>query len=155
MHCGGTMKAWRGGHSPSCPRTQVGGTCPVVAASLGLAPGRPLPPPASVSVTTELAGGLWRGPWVINHLAALPPELCSPGSWPDMAPGKPGKSMGASEDPSVTLFREYLRIDTVHPKPDYGEDGGDRMGSRAGIWQCGFAALVFGPRCPSPVPGLF
>ncbi|NXJ32114.1 ACY1 protein, partial [Ciconia maguari] len=24
-----------------------------------------------------------------------------------------------SEDPSVTLFREYLRIDTVHPKPDY------------------------------------
>uniref|UniRef100_A0A8C4XJ67 Peptidase M20 dimerisation domain-containing protein n=1 Tax=Falco tinnunculus TaxID=100819 RepID=A0A8C4XJ67_FALTI len=36
-----------------------------------------------------------------------------------MAPGKPGKSTGASEDPSVTLFREYLRIDTVHPKPDY------------------------------------
>ncbi|XP_014814955.1 PREDICTED: aminoacylase-1 isoform X1 [Calidris pugnax] len=36
-----------------------------------------------------------------------------------MAPGKPGKSAGASEDPSVTLFREYLRIDTVHPKPDY------------------------------------
>uniref|UniRef100_A0A8D0FGD9 N-acyl-aliphatic-L-amino acid amidohydrolase n=1 Tax=Strix occidentalis caurina TaxID=311401 RepID=A0A8D0FGD9_STROC len=28
-------------------------------------------------------------------------------------------STGASEDPSVTLFREYLRIDTVHPKPDY------------------------------------
>ncbi|KFW89595.1 Aminoacylase-1, partial [Phalacrocorax carbo] len=24
-----------------------------------------------------------------------------------------------SEHPSVTLFREYLRIDTVHPKPDY------------------------------------
>ncbi|XP_054243187.1 aminoacylase-1 [Indicator indicator] len=36
-----------------------------------------------------------------------------------MAPGKPGKSTGASEDPSVTLFREYLKIDTVHPKPDY------------------------------------
>uniref|UniRef100_A0A8C3UMA6 N-acyl-aliphatic-L-amino acid amidohydrolase n=1 Tax=Catharus ustulatus TaxID=91951 RepID=A0A8C3UMA6_CATUS len=36
-----------------------------------------------------------------------------------MAPGKPGKSTGASENPSVTLFREYLRIDTVHPKPDY------------------------------------
>ncbi|XP_064310042.1 aminoacylase-1 isoform X4 [Phalacrocorax carbo] len=36
-----------------------------------------------------------------------------------MAPGKPGKSTGASEHPSVTLFREYLRIDTVHPKPDY------------------------------------
>lgn len=43
---------------------------------------------------------------------------------PAMAPGKPGKSAGASEDPSVTLFREYLRIDTVHPKPDYGKDGG-------------------------------
>uniref|UniRef100_A0A669QS98 N-acyl-aliphatic-L-amino acid amidohydrolase n=1 Tax=Phasianus colchicus TaxID=9054 RepID=A0A669QS98_PHACC len=36
-----------------------------------------------------------------------------------MAPGKQGKSAGASENPSVTLFREYLRIDTVHPKPDY------------------------------------
>lgn len=121
----------------------------------GLTPRRPLPRPTSVSVTTELAGGLWRGRWVINHLATLPPELCSPGPWPDMAPGKPGKSTGASEDPSVTLFREYLRIDTVHPKPDYGEDGGDRTGSCAGIWQCSFAALVFGPRCPSPVPGLF
>lgn len=40
-----------------------------------------------------------------------------------MAPGKPGKSAGGSEDPSVTLFRQYLRIDTVHPKPDYGEEG--------------------------------
>uniref|UniRef100_A0A8C9FJ78 N-acyl-aliphatic-L-amino acid amidohydrolase n=1 Tax=Pavo cristatus TaxID=9049 RepID=A0A8C9FJ78_PAVCR len=36
-----------------------------------------------------------------------------------MAPGKQGKSAGASENPSVTLFREYLRINTVHPKPDY------------------------------------
>uniref|UniRef100_A0A8V5GB93 N-acyl-aliphatic-L-amino acid amidohydrolase n=1 Tax=Melopsittacus undulatus TaxID=13146 RepID=A0A8V5GB93_MELUD len=36
-----------------------------------------------------------------------------------MAPRKPGKSTGGSEDPSVTLFREYLRINTVHPKPDY------------------------------------
>uniref|UniRef100_A0A8C2TP71 N-acyl-aliphatic-L-amino acid amidohydrolase n=1 Tax=Coturnix japonica TaxID=93934 RepID=A0A8C2TP71_COTJA len=36
-----------------------------------------------------------------------------------MAPGKQGKSAGASENPSVTLFREYLRIDTRHPKPDY------------------------------------
>ncbi|XP_064012672.1 aminoacylase-1 isoform X2 [Pogoniulus pusillus] len=36
-----------------------------------------------------------------------------------MAPGKPSKSTGASEDPSVTLFREYLKIDTMHPKPDY------------------------------------
>lgn len=25
------------------------------------------------------------------------------------------------EHPSVTLFRQYLRIRTVHPKPDYGE----------------------------------
>lgn len=31
-------------------------------------------------------------------------------------------SKGAeSEHPSVTLFRQYLRIRTVHPKPDYGE----------------------------------
>lgn len=26
----------------------------------------------------------------------------------------------AAEDPSVTLFREYVRIKTVQPKPDYG-----------------------------------
>lgn len=45
-----------------------------------------------------------------------------------MAPGKQGKSAGASENPSVTLFREYLRIDTVHPKPDYGEGGRDSPG---------------------------
>lgn len=25
------------------------------------------------------------------------------------------------EHPSVTLFRQYLRIRTVQPKPDYGE----------------------------------
>lgn len=25
------------------------------------------------------------------------------------------------EDPSVTVFREYLRIKTVQPNPDYGE----------------------------------
>lgn len=25
------------------------------------------------------------------------------------------------EHPSVTLFRRYLRIRTVHPEPDYGE----------------------------------
>lgn len=57
-----------------------------------------------------------------------------------MAPGKHGKSTGASEDPSVTLFREYLRIDTVHPKPDYGEDGwgagrGTVRGSGNAAWQ--------------------
>lgn len=27
-----------------------------------------------------------------------------------------------SEHPSVTLFRQYLRILTVHPNPDYGEN---------------------------------
>ena len=26
-----------------------------------------------------------------------------------------------TEDQAVTNFREYLRIKTVHPKPDYGE----------------------------------
>ena len=25
------------------------------------------------------------------------------------------------EDPSVTVFREYLRIKTVQPNPDYGK----------------------------------
>lgn len=57
---------------------------------------------------------------------------------PDMAPGKPGKSAGASENPSVTLFREYLRIDTVHPKPDYGEHGGTGRGA---VWGSGNVAL--------------
>ncbi|KAF6312441.1 aminoacylase 1 [Rhinolophus ferrumequinum] len=33
------------------------------------------------------------------------------------------------EHPSVTLFRQYLRIRTVHPKPDYG-----------GTWPCGDCA---------------
>jgi len=26
------------------------------------------------------------------------------------------------EDPSVTRFREYLRIKTVHPTPDYSNE---------------------------------
>ena len=25
------------------------------------------------------------------------------------------------EHPAVTRFREYLRIETVHPNPDYGQ----------------------------------
>uniref|UniRef100_A0A9L0T9Q7 Aminoacylase 1 n=1 Tax=Equus caballus TaxID=9796 RepID=A0A9L0T9Q7_HORSE len=33
------------------------------------------------------------------------------------------------EHPSVTLFRQYLRIRTVHPEPDYG-----------GTWSCGDCA---------------
>lgn len=74
---------------------------------------------------------------------------------PAMAPGKPSKSAGASEDPSVTLFREYLKIDTMHPKPDYGEDGWDRMCSHMGIQQGGFAAPLFGPGCSSPLLELF
>ncbi|XP_012686614.2 aminoacylase-1A isoform X1 [Clupea harengus] len=43
-----------------------------------------------------------------------------------MLPDKDGPSMGGGtqgtegkEDPSVTLFREYLRLRTVHPAPDY------------------------------------
>lgn len=38
-----------------------------------------------------------------------------------------------SEHPSVTLFRRYLRIRTVHPDPDYGEDveaSGPALGPR-------------------------
>lgn len=32
-----------------------------------------------------------------------------------------GQSSSEGEDPSVSLFREYLRLKTVHPDPDYGE----------------------------------
>ena len=38
-------------------------------------------------------------------------------------PGGGGCQQTASalgEDPSVSLFREYLRLRTVHPDPDYG-----------------------------------
>ena len=31
------------------------------------------------------------------------------------------KMATAGEDPSVTVFREYLRIKTVQPNPDYGK----------------------------------
>uniref|UniRef100_A0A8C9T4I5 N-acyl-aliphatic-L-amino acid amidohydrolase n=1 Tax=Scleropages formosus TaxID=113540 RepID=A0A8C9T4I5_SCLFO len=45
-----------------------------------------------------------------------------------MLPDKDGPSQGGggtadpggSEDPAVSLFREYLRLRTVHPEPDYG-----------------------------------
>uniref|UniRef100_A0AAQ5Z1A7 N-acyl-aliphatic-L-amino acid amidohydrolase n=1 Tax=Amphiprion ocellaris TaxID=80972 RepID=A0AAQ5Z1A7_AMPOC len=32
-----------------------------------------------------------------------------------------GQSVPGADDPSVGLFREYLRLRTVHPEPDYGE----------------------------------
>lgn len=44
-----------------------------------------------------------------------------------MLPDKDGPGVGgfqispAGEDPSVSLLREYLRLKTVHPEPDYGE----------------------------------
>lgn len=43
-----------------------------------------------------------------------------------MLPDKDGPAVGGgqtseNEDPSVSLFREYLRLRTVHPEPDYGE----------------------------------
>lgn len=44
-----------------------------------------------------------------------------------MLPDKDGPGVGGGqgssegEDPSVGLFREYLRLRTVHPDPDYGE----------------------------------
>lgn len=44
-----------------------------------------------------------------------------------MLPDKDGPVIGGGqgspegEDPSVALFREYLRLKTVHPAPDYGE----------------------------------
>ncbi|XP_056129624.1 aminoacylase-1A-like isoform X1 [Lampris incognitus] len=33
--------------------------------------------------------------------------------------GGGGQTTSAGEDPSVSLFREYLRLKTVHPEPDY------------------------------------
>ena len=30
------------------------------------------------------------------------------------------KKAKTDEDPAITRFREYLRIKTVHPNPDYG-----------------------------------
>lgn len=49
------------------------------------------------------------------------------GQWVGMLPDKDGPGEGGgvqdstlSEDPSVTLFREYLKLKTVHPQPDYG-----------------------------------
>ena len=45
----------------------------------------------------------------------------------NMLPDKDGPGVGGGqsspegEDPSVSLFREYLRLKTVHPDPDYGE----------------------------------
>ncbi|XP_053156743.1 aminoacylase-1 [Hemicordylus capensis] len=38
---------------------------------------------------------------------------------PEKDPKRPGEK-DPKEDPSVTLFREYLRIKTVQPEPDYG-----------------------------------
>lgn len=44
-----------------------------------------------------------------------------------MLPDKDGPGVGGGqsscegEDPSVGLFRQYLRLRTVHPDPDYGE----------------------------------
>lgn len=44
-----------------------------------------------------------------------------------MLPDKDGPGAGGGqmcpdgEDSSVSLFREYLRLRTVHPDPDYGE----------------------------------
>lgn len=44
-----------------------------------------------------------------------------------MLPDKDGPGAGGrqsclgGEDASVSLFRDYLRLKTVHPEPDYGE----------------------------------
>lgn len=55
----------------------------------------------------------------------LTPSLLARGA--SMLPDKDGPSIGGGtqgtegkEHPSVTLFREYLRLKTVHPAPDYG-----------------------------------
>uniref|UniRef100_H2LA56 N-acyl-aliphatic-L-amino acid amidohydrolase n=1 Tax=Oryzias latipes TaxID=8090 RepID=H2LA56_ORYLA len=54
-----------------------------------------------------------------------------------MLPDKDGPDVGGGqrspdgEDPSVTLFREYLRLKTVHPEPDY--DAAVRFLSRIAV----------------------
>lgn len=53
-----------------------------------------------------------------NEIFNLPP-------WAMMSSGEMNANRDAGEslcqeDPAVSLFREYLRIKTVHPDPDYG-----------------------------------
>lgn len=54
--------------------------------------------------------------------------LSDPSPTHTMLPDKDGPAVVGSvnssvvgEDPSVSLFRHYLRLKTVHPEPDYGE----------------------------------
>lgn len=49
--------------------------------------------------------------------------------------GEPVRSQDPVEDPSVTLFREYLRIKTVHPEPNYGKETISSVVTRA-AWSC-------------------
>lgn len=59
-----------------------------------------------------------------------------------MLPDKDGPAVGGGqtsdkEDPSVSLFREYLRLRTVHPEPDYGETHSYRY-TRLQVFVCSF-----------------
>lgn len=59
-----------------------------------------------------------------------------------MLPDKDGPAGGGGrgsegEDPSVSLFREYLRLRTVHPEPDYGESSSSQYtGLRSEMNRC-------------------
>lgn len=63
------------------------------------------------------------------------------------APSSPRSAMASKgregEHPSVTLFRQYLRIRTVHPEPDYGEKAAQ------GLWWSPGRDGAPGPQ-PSP-----
>lgn len=53
-----------------------------------------------------------------------------------------------SEHPSVTLFRRYLRLRTVHPDPDYGENV-EVAGPALGPWGGDCALNRLQPLSPS------
>lgn len=47
-------------------------------------------------------------------------QITSPDLSQDKARKMATKRAKVEENPSVTVFREYLRIKTVQPNPDYG-----------------------------------
>ena len=47
-----------------------------------------------------------------------------------------------AEHAAVTRFREYLRIATVHPDPEYGMDGRQRAGLGIQLIQCDWREIT-------------
>lgn len=61
-----------------------------------------------------------------------------------MLPDKDGPGVGGGhsspegEEPSVSLLRKYLRLRTVHPEPDYGEEACHQLNSSFSAFSCYF-----------------